>query len=62
MNNEFIELIQTRINITEKISDLMSNKKDCENKILCEIYDKGMFQYVTVNWSKLTHHVQSGRI
>ena len=62
MHNEFIELIQTRINITEKISDLMSDKKDCEGRILREIYDKGMFNYVTVNWSKLTHHVQSDRI
>ena len=62
MDNEFIELIQTRINITEKISDLMRDKKDCEGLILREIYDKGMFQYVTVNWSKLTQHVQSNRI
>ena len=62
MNNEFIELIQTRINITEKISGLMSDKKDCEGRILREIYDKGMFDYVTVNWSKLTDHAASGKI
>jgi len=61
-HDEFKSLVEKRLNISEKISDLMRDKKDCEGLILREIYDKGMFQYVTVNWSKLTQHVQSNRI